>query len=469
MKTAACYVRVSTEDQTEYSPDAQLRDIENYAKKNNIKILPQYIYREDGVSGRTAAKRTQFQKLITAAKQKPKPFDVVLIHAYDRFARNVKESRIYKELLRQDLGIEIISITEDFGQGKNAFLLEGIKDILNEYYSLNLRDEVLKGMKEKATRGGVQAIAALGYKVVNNQYVIVEEEAKYIRMIYENFLKGDNCFHIARHLNDIGLTTHRGNPIENRTVQYILSNPVYKGYIRFTPGKDKSNTILAKGSFEPIISEEIWEKTQSELKMRRTHHKKKSRPHTEYHDWLSGLIKCSTCGSSMIINNPYMICNGYAKGRCTNRNSVRTEKIRQIILNQLFIDAQKTIHHIHPIIKKNDIDKQINKLEKRKKLIYEKEKRAKHAYINGIDTLDEYTKNKKDIKEEADIISAEIQDLLQQSKDTTVSVQVDIKSALQILADKQADLQLKITIIHSIIDYCVYDKEKDHLTIYYHL
>ena len=123
MKTAACYVRVSTEDQTEYSPDAQLRDIENYAKKNNIKILPQYIYREDGVSGRTAAKRTQFQKLITAAKQKPKPFDVVLIHAYDRFARNVKESRIYKELLRQDLGIEIISITEDFGQGKNAFLL----------------------------------------------------------------------------------------------------------------------------------------------------------------------------------------------------------------------------------------------------------------------------------------------------------------------------------------------------------
>lgn len=73
-KTAACYVRVSTDDQTEFSPDAQLKDIKKYAKNHDIVILPEHIYREEGISGRLASKRTKFQELIAAAKSNPKPF-----------------------------------------------------------------------------------------------------------------------------------------------------------------------------------------------------------------------------------------------------------------------------------------------------------------------------------------------------------------------------------------------------------
>lgn len=161
MKTGACYIRVSTDDQTEFSPEAQLKEIKKYAKNHNIILDKDFIFIEKGISGRSVQKRDEFKKMITKAKEKPKPFEVVLVHAYDRFARNVKESRIYKELLRQDLDIELISITEDFGTGKNSFLMEGIKDILNEYYSLNLSDEVKKGMKEKASRGELQGFTTL--------------------------------------------------------------------------------------------------------------------------------------------------------------------------------------------------------------------------------------------------------------------------------------------------------------------
>ena len=259
MKTAACYIRVSTGDQTEYSPDAQLKQIKQYAKNNNILLLKDYIFVEPGISGRKVDKRTEFKKMIATAKQKPTPFDIVFIHAFDRFARNVKESRIYKELLRQDLGIEVISITEDFGTGKNAFLMEGIKDVLNEYYSLNLGDEVLKGMTEKAERGEVQSIPPFGYTIENNIFKIIPEEAEIIKEIYNKFLNGDGWYSIAKWVNSMGVKTHRNGMFENRTIKYILQNPAYCGMIRWTPGgrlREENTTdrsIVVKGKHEPII------------------------------------------------------------------------------------------------------------------------------------------------------------------------------------------------------------------------
>ena len=64
MRQGAVYIRVSTDDQTEYSPDAQLKRIKEYAQNHDILISQEYIYIENGVSGRTVAKREQFKKMI---------------------------------------------------------------------------------------------------------------------------------------------------------------------------------------------------------------------------------------------------------------------------------------------------------------------------------------------------------------------------------------------------------------------
>ena len=100
MKTAAAYIRVSTDRQEELSPAAQKRELKKYAKKNGILITD--FYEDNGISGRNADKRPKFQQMISNAKSKEHPYDYILVWKYSRFARNQEESIVYKSLLRKN-------------------------------------------------------------------------------------------------------------------------------------------------------------------------------------------------------------------------------------------------------------------------------------------------------------------------------------------------------------------------------
>ena len=84
MKLGAAYIRVSTDMQVELSPDSQLKMIKQYAASNDIVISNDFIFADDGISGRSAEKRPQFMKMIALAKTKPKPFDVILVWKFSR-------------------------------------------------------------------------------------------------------------------------------------------------------------------------------------------------------------------------------------------------------------------------------------------------------------------------------------------------------------------------------------------------
>lgn len=91
MKIAAAYIRVSTDDQLEYSPDSQLVQIRRYAKANGFTLPEEYIFiEEEGRSGRYSVKRPEFLQMISTAKKKPKPFDAILVWKYSRFAAAVR-------------------------------------------------------------------------------------------------------------------------------------------------------------------------------------------------------------------------------------------------------------------------------------------------------------------------------------------------------------------------------------------
>lgn len=138
----ACYIRVSTDEQTEFSPDAQLRALKDYARKNDIVLSKEHIYIDEGISGRKAEKRPAFMKMIATAKSKPKPFDVILVHKFDRFARSREDSVVYKSLLKKEANIKVVSITETIEDDKFSVILEAMLEAMAEYYSLNLADEV---------------------------------------------------------------------------------------------------------------------------------------------------------------------------------------------------------------------------------------------------------------------------------------------------------------------------------------
>lgn len=102
----------------------------------------EFIFLDEGISGRNAAKRPAFNEMIALAKRKPKPFDVILVWKYSRFARNREDSVVYKSMLRKDLNIDVVSISEDVGDDKMSVLFEAMIEAMDEYYSINLAEEV---------------------------------------------------------------------------------------------------------------------------------------------------------------------------------------------------------------------------------------------------------------------------------------------------------------------------------------
>ena len=193
-RTGALYIRVSTDKQEELSPDAQKRLLLDYAKKNKILVKPEHIFMENGISGRKADKRPEFQRMISLAKSRPSPFNMILLWKFSRFARNQEESIVYKSMLRKQCNVDVVSITEPLIDGPFGSLIERIIEWMDEYYSINLSGEVVRGMTEKAMRGGYQAATPLGYKAVGggNPFVVDPDEARTVKYIFEQQRKKQN-------------------------------------------------------------------------------------------------------------------------------------------------------------------------------------------------------------------------------------------------------------------------------------
>ncbi len=165
MQTAAAYIRVSTEDQTEYSPDSQRSKLKEYAAAHDLLLPEPFIYLDEGISGRSAEKRPAFLQMIGTAKQKPRPFDLILVWKFSRFARSRQDSILYKSMLRKECGIDVVSITEQLSGDPTSILVEALLEAMDEYYSINLSQEVRRGMNEKFSRGGVVSVPPFGYRM----------------------------------------------------------------------------------------------------------------------------------------------------------------------------------------------------------------------------------------------------------------------------------------------------------------
>lgn len=455
MKIAACYIRVSTDDQLEYSPDSQLEKIREFAKRNDMLLGEDNIFiEEDGVSGRKAAKRQQFQRMIAIAKSKPKPFDVILVWKFSRFARNREDSIVYKSMLRKQLGIEVVSVSENIGDDKMSVITEAIIEAMDEYYSINLGEEVKRGMTEKAKRGEWNSIAPFGYRLENKQLVIHEEQAEIVREVFVRYVNGWGHKKLAVWLNRIGVKTNRGGAIENRTVEYWLNNPVYHGYVRWTPtGKTRRNyhnpdSIVEKGSHTPIIDEELWNAVQERLQTQKQHYAKNRRESTPTAYALAGIVRCSACGATMSrVSGKYMQCINYSHGTCKTSHFVKAELLEMLLYSEIrsnlesgtFVLAKSDTRK--PTSDTASITLQLAKAEL-------KLERIREAYESGIDTLEEYKANK-------DRITAEIDKLHKLAADNT---ETEITAENKALYAKR---QLKV--LESIASGNVSEAEKNHL------
>ncbi|MCD8362117.1 MAG: recombinase family protein [Lachnospiraceae bacterium] len=338
MKTAAAYIRVSTEDQLEFSPDSQLKRIEEYARTHDMCLPDEYIYLDEGFSGRKAQNRPAFLRMITEAKRKPRPFDVILLWKFSRFARNRQDSILYKSMLRRECGIDVLSITEQLSGDPTSILIEALLEAMDEYYSINLAEEVRRGMNEKFSRGGVVSIPPFGYRMESGHFSPDPTRAPFVSMIYEDFLRGSSCRAIARKLNERNILTTRGKPFEARAVRYILGNPVYTGKMRRSV---QGEMMLVPGCHEPLISESLFQSVQKKLEGSDSTHMPKPAPSAFL---FQGLVRCGCCGGALTRSSRTgaLQCCRYAKGTCLQSHYLSIQELETVTLHTMKRDLADT-------------------------------------------------------------------------------------------------------------------------------
>lgn len=484
MQNGCLYIRVSTDDQLELSPDAQQRLLLEYAHKNNIIISKEHIFIEHGgISGRKAEKRPAFQQMIATCKDKSHPIDVILVWKFSRFARNQEESIVYKSLLKRN-NVDVVSISEPLPDGMIGSLVERIFEWMDEYYSINLSMEVTRGMTENAMRGNYQGSIPLGYKHTGHKQVpIIDMETKDIVChAFDMYKSGSTVTQVARFLNDAGCRSIRGGLFEARTVKYMLQNPFYIGKVRWNYYDRKNNNyrtkediIVADGKHDPIIDIDTWNTVQERLERESRHNKPRDTIANKH--WLSGMITCSSCGASLGFCTStrcrYFQCWRYAKGLCKDTHFV-TEKvaISSIISGFEAVLESGHFYNINVIRKSNNqseqeqLKKQLRKLETRMKKI-------KEAYMDGIDTLEEYKQNKLLLQKELDSIAEK---LAATSTDVEISQEEihaklieNIRAALVVMKSETSTFVEKGNAIRNIVEKIEYDKVSNSYTYYYYV
>ncbi|MFR0075712.1 MAG: recombinase family protein [Blautia caecimuris] len=460
MKTGALYIRVSTDDQAELSPDAQKRLLLDYAKKNDIIVSKDFIFSES-VSGRHVQKRPEFQRMIATAKQPSHPIDVILVWKFSRFARNQEESIVYKSMLKKDR-VDVVSVSEPLIEGPFGSLIERIIEWMDEYYSIRLSGEVLRGMKEKALQHGYQSTPCLGYDAVGHGKPFVINEAEYamvsyIMDLYDNQNMDETA--IARRCNDLGYRTKRGNLFERRTVDRILENPFYCGTVIW-------NGVEFEGTHEVRLSRERFEKRQELIASRKR--PIKARNVSACKHWLSGLIKCSICGATLSYtgNNacPYFQCWKYAKGFHKTSVALSVKKAEEAVtdyFDQILSGAE--FSYVRKSQPKDSNDLEIERLQKELSKLEIREKRIREAYESEIDTLEEYKANKERLTASRLKLNSQIENLLHNQEEPEIDAEKvlrEIKSVNDILKNPDVEYEEKGLLIRSVVDQIVYDKEE---------
>ena len=250
---AALYARVSSDRQdVDLSVAAQMRALRDYAKANGYSVAREYV--DEAESGRIAD-RPQFRKMIDEGGKATAPFEVILVWKFSRFTRKREHAVAFKSMLRRK-GIRVVSITEHADDSPTGKLMEAIIESVDEFYSENLATEVVRGMREAASRGFfLGSKAPFGYTRIKVSDGVKDRPtlevdpvaAPIVKEIFESSRRGNGLKEICKELNGRGIT-NRGRRWQKNIVHYLLTNEAYTGTAVWgVKSKDEKNPEAGKG------------------------------------------------------------------------------------------------------------------------------------------------------------------------------------------------------------------------------
>jgi site-specific DNA recombinase len=361
-KKALAYIRVSrlgreksksvnARFRDKESPQTQMEHIKRYCEQKGYEILN--IFEDLDYSGGTDD-RPDFQKMFHEIRTN-KDVDAVIVYSLSRFARDVLDLNKYLVVLEEHK-VDFVSCTEEFLRTDTMYgkflinIIGAVAQLQREQIAENVRDN----MRNKALRGQfLGGIPPFGYVLNedNQKFVIKEEEAEVIKLIFDRYINGDGIIKIRNYLNKNAFLGRDDYSVG--TLQSILKNVHYTGDYVYSKRKNISRTkkkktdeeewIIVENNHPPIISKQQFLSVQKLMKKRNRSNPENLDRRVSGNQFLSGILQCSSCGHKYY-HGPkrngsgnkfdYYVCGGYkTKGKpyCTNKRGLRIDWVDQLI------------------------------------------------------------------------------------------------------------------------------------------
>jgi len=445
---AVVYARVSTKEQVEgkISIPSQIADCKKAIIDRGWELVKDP-YMDEGISGHLLEERRGLQSLLADARQHE--FDLVIVKDFDRFARNRAAATIVREELKE-LFIQTYALntpvepknpkTYDPTDDDLGIMVEGYSDTMSEIERNKIRRRMMMGKVAVAKSGKIPNNVPYGYAIkrwldekgkVHRRVEVNEEQAKIVRGMFDEYIKGKGALSIAFELTQKGVKPPRGQYWRAQAIKYILQNQTYTGkvlwgwrhadYKKNKQRKLREHKDIIEESTEhkAIILDEIFQLAQKEKKIRGNSQKGRAKMSRGL---LTGIAKCSRCGSGVTYltrhhkrqkKNPKWndtttyeyLCGGYKYSRICQRRIMSATKLEEFVLNQIrnLINnptARERLIFDRNIAISDNLEEDYKYAAKQLADLERRRLRVKEAYEAGIDTLEVYGANMKRLEDE---------------------------------------------------------------------
>ena len=335
------------------------------------------------------------------------------------------------------MGVGVIFVTDGFSTlDPDSELRLSIMSAIAQEESRKTSSWVKWGQTRQMERGVVFGRSMLGYDVINGKLLIDPQGAEIVKQIFYKYgveKKGTTV--IARELRESGFKTYSGDAVwAESQILRILKNLKYVGdlvqkktitpdYLAHTKkyNRGEEKLIVIKNHHEPVITRELWELVQDEIRKRRRN-KGSSDGHSRRYIF-SGRIICAECGARFISRKKYRTDgSSYRRWGCYNavkygkrktdsygntvgcdvgkliRDDLAMEMVKQIITN-LEIDRSFIIRNVTDLVLnaiRSEAQDRVDPNEPRQQIgsIQDKKIAALDSFLSGLITKDEFQQSK---------------------------------------------------------------------------
>ena len=237
MDKGILYVRKSTNKQKEISIEGQIRVCKEYAERNGIKIIGEYIDRD--LTGKVD-RRPEFQRMIKDSNKKM--FQYVIVYQFDRFARNIYDNLGHERRLKEN-GVKVLSAMEHVEDSASGRFMRNVLLSHNQYYSEELAQKVKRGMYDTFLKGYSSGSVVYGYDKLKvdptnensktKKFIVNDKESEIIKSIFADYVGGKKIIAIKARLDENHIYNRKGKPFHKSSIANILKNKMYIGTLTF--------------------------------------------------------------------------------------------------------------------------------------------------------------------------------------------------------------------------------------------